>query len=141
MPLAVSSVASPELSTARRPPVQRADGRGGAWSRRRSAVVAGLVSGDLLAAGLAVALTALIAPSTDWDAWGAGWAVLALVVPLHAMFGIYGCWGPCPIDRLRLRAQAALTLAVMVALALAAWSAPDKLVVALLLGGALFVLG
>ncbi len=141
MPLAVSSVASPELNATRLPPVPREARRVGPWSRRRSAVIAGLVTGDLLAAALAVALTAKLAPATSWGAWDGGLAVLALTVPLHACLGIYGCWGPCPIDRLRLRAQAALLLAVMAGLALAVWKAPDNLMTALLLGAALFVIG
>lgn len=141
MPLAVSSVASRELSAARRPPVPREARRSGRWSRRRVAVIAGLVTGDLLATGLAVALTAQLAPATSWNAWDGGLAVLAMVVPLHAHLGLYGCWGPCPIERLRLRAQAALMLAVMAGLALAVWKAPGNLAAATLLGAALFVLG
>ncbi|WP_066475766.1 exopolysaccharide biosynthesis polyprenyl glycosylphosphotransferase [Bosea sp. WAO] len=141
MPLAVSPVASPELSATRLPPVPRTARRVVAWSRRRVAVIASLVTGDLLAAGLALGLTAQLTPAMSWDAGDAGWAALACVVPLHALFGLYGCWGPCPIDRLRLRAQAALMLAVMTALALAVWQAPDKLLVPALLGGALFVIG
>lgn len=141
MPLAVSSAASPELRTARLPPVPRHAGRVGFWSRRHSAVITGLVSGDLLATGLAVALTAQLAPAMNWSEWDGGVAVLALVVPLHAFLGLYGCWGPCPIDRLRLRAQAALILSVMAALTLAVWQAPDRLVAAAMLGGTLFVSG
>lgn len=141
MPLAVSSVNPPERSAARLPPVPLMARRVGAWSRRRVAVIASLVTGDLLAAGLALMLTVQIAPAMSSDAYDAGWAVFALVLSLHALFGIYGCWGPCPIDRLRLRAQAALMLAVMTALALAVWQAPDKLLVAVLFGGALFVIG
>lgn len=141
MPLAISSVASPKLSATRLPSVPRSVRRGGAWSRRRSAVVTALVTGDLLAAGLAVALTMQIAPAVLHDALEAGLAGIALVVPLHASFGIYGCWGPCPIDRLRLRAQAALMLSVMAALAFAAWQGPESLAAILLLGSALFVIG
>lgn len=141
MPVAVSPAASSELSAARLPPAARTEWRRGAWSRRRSVVVAALVTGDLIAVGLAAALAAQVAPATGWDAWEFGSAAAVLVVPLHALFGIYACWGPCPIDRLRLRAQAALMLAVMAALALSIWHAPENLLAILCLGAGLFVIG
>lgn len=108
-------------------------------SRRRAAIVAVLMAADYLAAALAIAASEIIVPSSGWN-WSEG-ALFATLVPLHAWLGLYGCWGACPIERLRLRALTAFGLGVAAFAMTSAWNAPMDAAALGLIILVLFVLG
>jgi Undecaprenyl-phosphate galactose phosphotransferase WbaP len=104
------------------PPTAARSSRALRPTRRRAAVVAAFVTGDFLTAAIAVAAGNILVPSANWG-WPEGALVLfAGLVPLHAAIGLYGCWGPCPIARLRLRALGALGLGAASFFTLSAWT-------------------
>lgn len=91
---------------------------------RRTAVVAAFVAGDCVAFTVAVlAATALLpAASRAWTE--SELALFAALVLLHGVIGLYGCWGPCPIERLRRRALAALSMGAGLFVMTSAWRSP-----------------
>lgn len=110
-------------------------------SRRRAVVVAALVTSDYLATAIAVAVGEILVPSSSWAWPETAFALFAALVPLHAYLGLYGCWGPCPIERLRLRALGTLGLSAAAFVTLSAWSSPADIAAIALTGGLLFVTG
>lgn len=108
-------------------------------SRRRVAIVAALAMGDCLAAAIAVTIGEVLGPSPGWN-WSEG-AIFAVLVPLHACLGLYGCWAACPIARLRLRALSACGLGAAALLLTSAWNSPADIAAIGLAGVALFVIG
>jgi len=110
-------------------------------SWRRAAVVAACVPCDFLTAAIAVAAGNILVPSASWD-WPEGALVLLVaLVPLHAAIGLYGCWGPCPIARLRLRALGALGLGAATFFTISAWNSSADIVGITLIGLLVFVIG
>lgn len=108
-------------------------------SQRRAAIVVALMTCDLLAVALAVAASEIIVPSSSWN-WSEG-ALFAALAPLHGWLGLYGCWGACPIERLRRRGLTALGLGAATFAMTSAWNAPMDAVALGLIILLLFVLG
>lgn len=110
-------------------------------SRRRAAVVAALVTADYLATALAIALGEILLPSSSWGWPEAALALFAALLPLHAYLGLYRSWGSCPIERLRLRALSALSLAAAAVVLTSAWNSPGDIAALGLAAALLFLLG
>jgi lipopolysaccharide/colanic/teichoic acid biosynthesis glycosyltransferase len=111
------------------------------WSPRRAVVVAALMTCDYLAAAIAVAASEILVPPASW-AWAEGALVLfAALAPLHAFIGLYGCWGPCPIARLRLRALGAMGLGVAMVAVTAAWNSTADMAAIGVVTALLFIIG
>lgn len=110
-------------------------------SRRRATVAAALLTSDYLAVAVAVAAGEILVPSSSWSWPETAFALFAALVPLHAYLGLYGCWGSCPIERLRLRALSTLGLCAAAFVVLSAWNSPRDVAAILLTGGLLFILG
>jgi Undecaprenyl-phosphate galactose phosphotransferase WbaP len=110
-------------------------------SRRRAFVVAALVTSDYLATAIAVAAGIILVPSSSWNWPESAFALFAALLPVHAYLGLYSCWGLCPIERLRLRALGALTLAAATFVVTSAWTSPADIAIICLITAMLFVTG
>jgi len=82
------------------------------------------MGGDYLALAIAVLAATALLPMPAWHWLGADLTLFAALVILHAAIGLYSCWGPCPIERLRRRALAALGLGAGVFVMTSAWDSP-----------------
>ncbi|TCR62599.1 Undecaprenyl-phosphate galactose phosphotransferase WbaP/exopolysaccharide biosynthesis polyprenyl glycosylphosphotransferase [Bosea sp. BK604] len=110
-------------------------------SRRRATVTAALLTSDYLATAIAVALGMILVPESSWNWPESVFLLFAALVPLHAYLGLYGGWGPCPIERLRLRALGSLGLGAAAFVATSAWTSPADMIAAGLTAALLFVIG
>lgn len=140
MRVATSSLTSAKIGTGEPFTPHRQWQGSSEWTVRWLAVAGGLIMGDGLVAGLAALLAVNLGPATSWDAATCAVATLAILVPLHASLGLYASWGPCPIERLRLRTLTALLISFMAGIVLAAASEPHLGGVAII-GATLLIVG
>ncbi|KRE05837.1 hypothetical protein ASE63_05815 [Bosea sp. Root381] len=96
--------------------------QGALW--RRAAVVTAFVAGDYLTLAIAVLAGTALLPAASRGWAESGLTLFAALVLLHGAIGLYSCWGPCPIERLRRRALAAFGLGAAVFVMASAWSSP-----------------
>lgn len=141
MRMGASPTVAPQLDWGKPAPVSTRPRQALGAVRRRVAIIAALILCDVGAMLLGVALVALLAPPPGWHLSEQILQLGPAIVLLHACIGLYGCWGPCPIERLRLRALAALGLGAAIIFLSSAWNSPSEMATIALAALLLFIAG